>query len=516
MKPFLVSLLLHLPALFFAQHISYDRFANAEVEFVDLVDLENLNSQQYFVQTPYASSNFLNPGVFTAIGDVQITEVTLIYTDFQRAASFSQNGLNARRARNLFSSLPEIFQNPAIDFRLVGQTGCVDLESCDDLPHGFIISTRKDQESDNLDGRKFIDEVTGMRRLAIHTEVIAADGSKVPYLFDHDAYFPGGPVALSNHLQSTIRYPELAAERGLTAEVRVDFKINVDGEVFDTQAQGPSGFGFVDKVVGAVKELPLWSPALRKGHNTTSQQKISVLFQFGENGEPKVSVLIRDHGHPLANLEDMMDEYRTFVSDSVVLTALDRINDQQSAVVMDVTGSMAPYSSQLLLWLKLNKKERDFVVYNDGDNRADISKVDGETGGLYLAKDSGFEELGIVVQEAMLNGTGGDIPENAIEAIRAAQEEFRPTSIIWLADNHSIPRDLGLLPQVHLPVKVVVCGGLEGISTPLLDIARATSGSIHTIEQDIMSLASLKEGESISINGITYEIKRGKFEVTGY
>jgi TonB family protein len=507
-----ITLILALATVFSsAQDIAFTRFQNVDVEFTERIDLSNLNKQQYFIQTPYASSVFMNPHLIESVKGLQTTEIMLVYSDFQRAESFSQHGLNAKRAENLYQVFPDAFEDQTVDFRLVAQTGCHNVESCGELPHGFIITTRASQSSDNIDELKFLKDVTEMRHLAIYSELVAADGKVVPYLLDRDAYFPGGPVGFTTFLSEHVEFPERASERGLTAQVRIEFKVNNEGQLFDTQIQGTSGSGFISAVQEALSHMPLWAPAVRKGEQVTSQQKVRVLFQYDEEGQPEVSILTHHHSHPLANLEDMMDEYRSFQTDSVVLRTLDRLQGANASVVMDVTGSMSPYNAQLLLWLKLNENMGDFVLFNDGDNKSNLAKEIGDTRGIYRLADATFEELMETTMEAMLNGTGGDIEENALEAILDAQQTFDAESIIWIADNHSTPRDMELLEKVSTPVRVIVCGGLEGINTSLLDVARNTRGSIHLMEQDLFSLASLKEGESVEIHGFTYVIKGGKF-----
>jgi hypothetical protein len=111
-----------------------------------------------------------------------------------------------------------------------------------------------------------------------------------------------------------------------------------------------------------------------------------------------------------------------------------------------------------------------------------------------------------------MNGGGGDSPENSVEALINASG-FCPEceDIIMIADNYATPRDLKLIKQVNKPVKLILCGTQNGINTLYLDFLRANKGSLHTMEKDILDLAILKEGETIEINGKTYQIKHGSF-----
>jgi hypothetical protein len=114
--------------------------------------------------------------------------------------------------------------------------------------------------------------------------------------------------------------------------------------------------------------------------------------------------------------------------------------------------------------------------------------------------------------QAMSLGTGGDLVENDLEAlIHAAKSYSTAGQIILIADNSSSPRDMQLIDSLSVPVRIVLCGALQGVNTSYLDLARATGGSVHTIEEDLLGLAKMKEGESVEINGRRYVIHDGLF-----
>ncbi len=112
----------------------------------------------------------------------------------------------------------------------------------------------------------------------------------------------------------------------------------------------------------------------------------------------------------------------------------------------------------------------------------------------------------------MTNGSGGDAPENNIEALLESDRICKSCdSIVMIADNWASVKDLSLLVSYHKPVKVVVCGVLGRINKDYLKLARDTKGSIHLIEEDIYSLSELKEGGTIKIHGLTYQLLEGNF-----
>ena len=112
----------------------------------------------------------------------------------------------------------------------------------------------------------------------------------------------------------------------------------------------------------------------------------------------------------------------------------------------------------------------------------------------------------------MINGSGGDTPENNLEAIIEAIKLYPEYSnVVLIADNFATPRDLSLLSKIKKPVKVILCGTYAGINTNYMDMVRSNKGSLHTIEDDITNLMNLNEGEEINISGQTYKIINGKF-----
>ena len=115
----------------------------------------------------------------------------------------------------------------------------------------------------------------------------------------------------------------------------------------------------------------------------------------------------------------------------------------------------------------------------------------------------------------MKMGSGGDIPENNIEALLRAQYKSRSDDeIIMIADNNAYVRDISLLYKIKKPVRIILCNVPCGvtINPHYLKIAQFTNGSIHTVHQDIYDVTALKIGTSYEINGVLYKIKKGTFE----
>ncbi len=201
--------------------------------------------------------------------------------------------------------------------------------------------------------------------------------------------------------------------------------------------------------------------------------------------------------------------------DSTVTKVFDRMSWKDMLVVTDVTASMYPYTGQLLVWMQLHEDERDirqFIFFNDGDDLDEDKKIPGKTGGIYGTNSSVFEVVEETAFKAMSKGSGGGIPENNIEALLKGISTCADCrSVVMIADNSSPVSDMILLNQVNRPIHIILCGVHETLNPDYLAIARSTGGSVHLINEDLNSLAELKEGEKISIAGKTYIISKGKF-----
>lgn len=203
-------------------------------------------------------------------------------------------------------------------------------------------------------------------------------------------------------------------------------------------------------------------------------------------------------------------------SDTVVMEVLNRNTWTDKLIVCDVTGSMDEFSAQLLWWFRLqHQKEKNIqiVLFNDGDGKDDKLKKIGDTGGIHYTKPTSFDSLDNFMTHVQSLGYGGLLPENNMEALVKAVKMAEPfKELIMVADNRSPVRDMALLSNFKTPVRIIVCGSYHGpISPDYLKIAWKTKGSVHTMEQDLLNIARLSEGQSITINGITYRIMGGEF-----
>lgn len=204
-------------------------------------------------------------------------------------------------------------------------------------------------------------------------------------------------------------------------------------------------------------------------------------------------------------------------TDSTLLKVFKR-NDKwkDMLVVCDVTGSMSPYTAQLLLWISANNKLKTFkeiVFFNDNEQQSNNQEEKLDEEGIWTTTAGNSEKIMNVAFEAMQKG-GHD--ENDLEAICYAIKKYpeNKKNIVLIADNWEDPCDMQLLEYLkknEIPVRVIVCGVSSKINLNLIELAHATGGSIHTMEQDLNDVAKIGEGQEFTIGKLKIKMVNGKF-----
>ncbi len=191
--------------------------------------------------------------------------------------------------------------------------------------------------------------------------------------------------------------------------------------------------------------------------------------------------------------------------DSVSSCVLERNNWKNIVIISDWTGSMYPYTLQVLKW-QIDENKHDnivgYVFFNDGDHKEEHEKKIGTTGGLYHTTDSKIYHVLNKMKEVQKNGDGGELEENDLEAILYAQSTFPDANeFILIADNLSKIRDISLQKKIEKPVRIILSKTkLRGKEYPInkqyIELALTTNGSLHTIEKDYLNkkeILKLKE-----------------------
>ncbi len=432
----------------------------AKADFIDVLhDMQTERVERYtllstdpmpiLVRMDFNNDSVVNPQVWAKLRGISAERIDLVYTVYRESKSFNQPALNKCRLDTLRKYAPWLFASEVTEWHFVGQTAGATLDSAQKLFHGFVIYPRK-TTPDTREELKLITSV--LDSVAAFTKM-------------HDSICLVSSMRMHSKYVSTGYYlprNKLMAKAGAKSPVK-NWR-----------------YPYTQKIL----------------HIDTTMHV--------------------DTAHCLTGTID----FRIFqyMPDSSVLKAFARHPEWKDKLVLtDVTGSMAPYSTQLLVWYKLKESTDDvkrFEFFNDGDNKPDYAKRIGTTGGIYFSPgDKGYEMMEKTVRNAMRAGSGGDAPENNIEALLRGIENCPECGdVIMIADNWAPVKDLSLLNQVKRPVKIILCGATTGIiNADYLEIARRTGGSIHTMEKDIMDLGKVTEGSEITIGKVTYRVINNRF-----
>lgn len=89
--------------------------------------------------------------------------------------------------------------------------------------------------------------------------------------------FLGGERELFRYLGSNLKYPAMARDMGTQGIVWVQFVVNKDGSIVDTEILRGIGGGCDEEALRVVKKMPKWKPGFQGG------KKVRVLFRLPIN-----------------------------------------------------------------------------------------------------------------------------------------------------------------------------------------------------------------------------------------
>lgn len=461
-----------LPLLAAAQSNGYARaFYFLNQNQVKPVKLENAvdipGRTVVYISCPFASPVFTNPEAAKALKGLVIEKVQLVYTTYRQDESFSQQKLNQQRLRNLELILPDAFSSALTEWQLVGQTGATTPEEGKNFFHGFVITYRDAPSPTSMK-----EEIKTMDSAFVGLIKVRRPG---------DTTFGGG-----------------AFKEGTPPEVRL--------------LRMPDGTSIVLR-----KDIP--EDSLRFFLRPSTPGASIGTAKYKDTSHTTVVVTEYFEGHRI-NREWKLEEHKTepggfdFLGkkylnnpDSVVLSAFRRNGWNNFVMVCDVTGSMSPYTAQIFAVLPgvvENNHCKGFLFFNDGDKKTTADKHKLKAGGLYWTRAMRFDSAYYTARKCMLNGDGGDLPENNVEACITGSKINPGGEIVLVADNWASPRDLEECDKIRTPVHVILCSARSGVNPDYLFLARVTNGSVHTRDQDITNLGSMQEGEQVKIGIQTF------------
>ncbi|UTW61212.1 leucine-rich repeat domain-containing protein [bacterium SCSIO 12741] len=430
---------------------SYGKELQSMLPTIEVYEFDTSAKKQALIPNGLRSSKYLKEENWLGIkGEVDAVRVDLVFSKYPiRNGKYTmQYGLLCNRIKRLLQIDPEL-NDPEIEWRLVLQTHCENDDQVDQLYHGAVIHYHPELIDDDAS----IEEVqTGT---SIEPEI-----SEVPFQEQDD----------SKQLFDLVDEAENSEE--LPEEVKKELRGKSPKEKQEVLES------YLESVQNQIPE----EPRSTLSPNRVKQYKKDIKnFQlvFGGNIDPTVS------------------------------SVLDRNKQWKDVlVVADWTGSMYGYGAQVLEWHLDHLDEsgvENLVLFNDGDKKQTGDKEMGSTGGIYSEKADNVKRLFNLYKLVMAKGSGGDIPENDIEALLTGINRFPESGdVVLIADNYACVRDLKLLPRIDRPVHVILCGynPMVGVNPQYMEIAFRTGGSIHTLEKDIydVQVELTTEGDLVGYN----------------
>lgn len=481
-------------------------------------------SHTYLLRTGFNDAIYTNKTGLASLREKVIVKVELIYTTYRKSETFDQHGLNRKRLRSLIAAAPQLLNQPGIEWVLIGQTGCTSSEEGKDYFHGVSI-TYREPASEALRET----ELSFLKEVASGTVPAYSYDAYVDYKMPKDSTsggsspiikmpeFPGGERNRIDYFTRNLNYPA-QGETGEPEQVAAQFVIDQEGKIKNISLPNGGNSPFDEEVLRFLKSLPNWKPATVDGKRIDCMVMLTVDFMDRGNvaASPLEIYAMNAPEIPKAPKFDY-SRIKPTPQSKMISTTLAKNDWKNTVLVCDVTASMAPYSAQVLEYLKAEFKQKDttltrFVFFNDGDERKDNSKKIGAVGGVYTTHVTTLDGVLKVMEEAMKKGSGGDLPENNLEALIKA-ENFCPTcvSTTLIADNLASPRDLSLVAQLTKPVHVIVCGNSPVLNADYLNLARTTKGSLHFQNQEFSNLHTFEEGATVQVGKETFVVKKGKF-----
>lgn len=501
--------------------INQNRF---QIEKVDTSALFNA----IVIPSEFAKNNLFKKSVKNQLSEITIVHAYYVYTQYKLNPNFNQKQLDLERFKNLKQNLPSLFDNVIFSWEIIEQTGCKDFKEGKDYFHGFIIVHRPYNTIENA-----ADEFNRLNNYFVdpNGEFVQPeiDPIKKLYKVDSDpeknnientpANYADGDYALYMYFKLNIDGNSEIGYSRYDKWVDVKFTVLDNGKVDSLIFEDAYPIYVKSQIKTLFEEMPDWKPAIRNGINTTETIDMSIRVSYSgnvkgmytingkkpnfedqkynpafENNEAELTPISNDGFNP--------NSAETYQSLELFLKGKENV-----ALVMDVTGSMAQYIASLTKWVLDNHSSHpftSFTFFNDGDGKPTKKKKIGETGGVYFSKpeDGDIREA---IKNAMVNGSGGERPENDIEAVLKAQDkDEKATEIMLCGDNYSEVRDLELLDDVELKVNVLICGSNSIPRTDYIKIAWKTGG-VLIYKHKVYTFDLLSERETYQVGEYHYK-----------
>lgn len=509
-KGIILLLFLYAVPLFSQQTV--EDILTQEPVVVSKFSLKKIEENQVLLRTEFADYKILNKEDIDLFNGKVITGVSVIYTRFAASEVFSQIDLNRKRLNELKILAPALFSNDVISWNLLEQIDCNSAEQGKRMLHGFVITYRPEsspelaqKEIEFLTKTFYVPEFKGkdsLNQQRKNPEIIENAQELIQHIVDK------APCCYTDSVTRIVSFR--LDKKGKTSDVKI-----LDKNTYPCDAE----------LIATVQKTPAWNLGIRQSYEADKYFEIPFSFNckaanpITVNGfyanDPADRIVFKSATKTKKIIEENLNPDIKLEDTSLLQILKKHSSFKNITIVCDLTGSMAKYTAQFLLWLKESGNTEDvhrIIFFNDGDNKPDKKKVIGAVGGIYhVPQGSSFSDVFDWAVSTMEKGHGGDVPENNIEAILEAQRTHQADSVLMICDNFAIPRDMYLIPEVKIPIHLIVCGTEGGINTAYLDMVRATKGTLYTVEKDFKHLYTIKDDEEFAIEKHRYKFNGVRF-----
>lgn len=487
-------------------------------------------SNTFVLRAAFNATTFEEDSLLYLLNDKIVLKIDLIYTTFKKNESFDQHTLNRKRLHYLFLKIPSIQQQQAIEWGLIAQTACKTPEEGAAYFHGLVIKYKeRPSAASSLIEQQFIKAsmYENVPYYAFETylkkecEKVIVDSTgglvvKKDPVFIAPEFFQG-IGARKSYFSRNLKFPGAAVTRD--TRIEIVFEIDKTGKIEHIQIPNSTiSTEYERELLRFVRAMPDWKPASYDGRSIASTVHFSVdylargsIIPSEISATPILTII------PIDTPKFDYSKVRPNASSQQIGGMLEKINYKRTILVCDVTGSMAPYNAQVMKFLekKYTAKDtlvRQIVYFNDGNNRPDKTKKTGQVGGIYITEPANLQQAIDQLVLAMAAGSGGDLEENVIEALLAAQSACPDCqSLTLIADNTANPRDMNLLSKLTKPVQLIMCSSGNVLNESYLTIAYKTNGTILFNGKKISNLQTFENGATVQVGMITYVLNNGKF-----
>ena len=107
-----------------------------------------------------------------------------------------------------------------------------------------------------------------------------SDPSRVFDVVEEMPKFPGGDEGMMQFLNSEVKYPKEALEKGTQGRVVVTFIVNTDGSVSDPKVVKSVNPALDAEAIRVVNAMPKWTPGKQNGHTVRVKFTIPIVFRL--------------------------------------------------------------------------------------------------------------------------------------------------------------------------------------------------------------------------------------------